>query len=63
MEDENVYVLSRRLKLARNAFKASFEVLIMRSQYFRDITEQGVDISMHMSFIVEQGNESVLSQT
>lgn len=63
MEDESVDVVARRLKLARSAFKESLEVLSMRAQYFRDITEQRVEIQRKMYFLLEQGNDAVFSKT
>lgn len=35
----------------------------MRSQYSRDITDQGTDIARQMSFRIEQGQDSVLSKS
>lgn len=35
----------------------------MRAQYFRDITENGIEEARHMAFLVEQGNDAVHSPT
>ena len=40
-QTEDVPSLARKLALAENAMKAALEVLSMRAQYFREITEQG----------------------
>lgn len=53
----------RMLALAEDAFKASLEVLSMRAQYFRDITEQGMETARQMSFLVEQGHDAVFSES
>lgn len=34
----------------------------MRDQYFRDITEQGIEEARHISFLVEIGNKAVHSE-
>lgn len=34
--------------LSKGSFNVYFEVLSMRAQSFRDITEQGIDVSMHL---------------
>ena len=35
----------------------------MRAQYFRDITEQGVETARQMSFLVEQGHDAVFAES
>lgn len=59
----DVEQFGRLLALAEDAFKATLEVLSMRAQYFRDITEQGMDTARQMSFLVEQGHDAVFSNS
>lgn len=42
------------LSLAEGLFMATFDVLSMRSQYFRYIIEQEMDSSRQMHFLVDQ---------
>ena len=60
---EDVPSLARKLALAEKAMKAALEVLSMRAQYFREITEQGVEAARQMSFLVEQGHDAVFSES
>lgn len=62
-ESGTVEDVARRLVLAERAMKAVKEVLLMRAQYFRDITEQGVEMARQMAFLVEQGNDAVFSDS
>lgn len=62
-EDNSMDVLTRRLALAEQALKASLEVLLMRAQYFRDITDHGIDEARQMAFLVEQGHDAVHSSS
>lgn len=62
MESSTMEDVARRLILAEKAMKAVREVLLMRAQYFRDITEQGVEMARQMAFLVEQGNDAVFSE-
>ena len=55
--------IGRRLALAEGSFKAVSEVASMRAQYFRDITEQGVEMARQMPFMVEQGHDAVFSES
>lgn len=55
--------LGRKLALAEEAIGAVYEVASMRAQYFRDITDQGVEIARQMSFLVEQGHDAVFSES
>lgn len=55
--------LVRRLALAESSFKAALEVLSMRAQYFRDITENGLEQARQMAFLVEQGHDAVHSES
>lgn len=55
--------MGRKLRLAKTAMKASLEVISMRAQYFRDITEQGVEAERQMAFLVEHGHDSVFSES
>ena len=55
--------MGRQLKLAQKSLKASLEMLSMRAQYFRDITDQGVETARQMSFLVEQGYDAVFSES
>lgn len=55
--------LVRRLALAESSFKAALEVLSMRAQYFRDITENGIEQARQMAFLVEQGHDAVHSES
>lgn len=52
---------ARHLALADDFLQASLEVLSMRSQYFRDITENGIEEARQMAFLVEQGSDAVHS--
>lgn len=52
----------RLLVLAKDLFHAALEILYMRAQYFRDITEQGMDTARKMFFLIEQGHEAVFSE-
>ena len=60
---EDVPSMARKLALAETSMRAGLEVLSMRAQYFRDITEQGVEAARQMSFLVEQGHDAVFSQS
>ena len=60
---EDVPSMARKLALAEKSMRAALEVLSMRAQYFRDITEQGVEAARQMSFLVEQGHDAVFSQS
>lgn len=62
-QDGDTEDLGRRLTLAQQSFAAALEVLSMRAQYFRDITEQGVEAARQMSFLVEQGHDAVFSES
>lgn len=55
--------MMRRLVLAEDSLKAALEVMAMRTQYFKNRTEQGVDIAMQMSFLVEQNQDAVFSES
>lgn len=55
--------LTRKLVLAEKALRAAFEVVSMRAQYFRDITEHGIEMARQMSFLVEQGHDAVFSES
>lgn len=55
--------VGRWLKLSHKAMKASLDVLPMRDQYFRYVTEQGVDTAIQKSFHVYQGHEAVFSES
>lgn len=61
--DGTIEDLTRKLVMAEDAFKGVLEVVSMRAQYFRHITEQGVEIARQMSFLVEQGNDAVFSKS
>lgn len=41
------------IDIAKNGAKAVFEVLTMRGQYFKDVTEQGPEIAKQMAYLVE----------
>lgn len=62
-QEGSIEDLGRRLSLAQQSFKAALEVLSMRAQYFRDVTDQGVEIARQMSFLVEQGHDPVFSES
>lgn len=62
-QSDNVPSMARKLALAERALKAALEVLSMRAQYFREITEQGVEAARQMSFLVEQGHDAVFSES
>ena len=55
--------LTRKLAMAEDASNGMIEVVSMRAQYFRDITEQGVESARQMSFFVEKGNDAVFSKS
>lgn len=55
--------LDHHLKLDANPFKAALKVMNMRAQYFRVVTEQGVEIARQMSLLVEQGHDPVFSNS
>lgn len=57
----NVAECGRHLAMAEEFLQASLEVLSMRAQYFRDITENGIEEARQMAFLVEQGNDAVHS--
>lgn len=61
--DGTVEDMGRRLRMAEDSVKAVVEVLLMRAQYFRDITEQGIEEARQMSFLVEQGHDAVFSES
>ena len=61
--DRTIEDLTRKLALAKEAFKAVLEVTSMRAQYFRDLTEQRVEIARQLSFLVEQGHDAVFSES
>lgn len=50
------------IEIVKNRAKAVFEVLTMRGQYFRDMTEQGPEIAKKMAYLVEQGHDAVFSE-
>lgn len=54
---------ARRLVMSEQFLQAGLEVLSMRAQYFRDITENGIEEARQMAFLVEQGNDAVHSET
>lgn len=56
---EDVPSLARNLVLREKAIKAGLEVFSMTAQFFRDITEQGVDVARQMYFLVEHGRDDV----
>lgn len=51
------------LKLAETSVKAVLEVLSMPVQYFRDITEEGVEAERKMACLVEQGQDCASSKS
>lgn len=55
----DIDVITRRLDLAEESLKPALEVLLMRAQYFRDITEHGLEEARQMAFLVEQDNDAV----
>lgn len=55
--------MGRKMKLAETAVEAVVEVLRMRAQYFRDVTEQGMEMARQMAFLVEQGHDAVFSES
>ena len=60
--DGNTAELFYRLALAENAMRASRKMLAMRAQYFKDVTEHGVEMARQMSYLVEQSNDAVFSE-
>ena len=61
--DGTIEDLTRKLAIDEDYFKGVLEVVSMRDQYIRDITEQGVEIARQMSSLVEQGNDAVFSKS
>lgn len=55
--------ITGRLGLAEKSLRTALEVLSMRAQYFRDITEQGVEAGRQLAYLVEQGHEAVFSES
>lgn len=51
-KDESLEYMRRRLDLAETSIKAGLEVLLMRAQYFRDVTEQGMEEARKTHFHV-----------
>ena len=62
-QSEDVPSMARKLALAEKSIRAALEVLCMRAQYFRDITDQGVEAARQMAFLVEQGHDAVFSDS
>ena len=62
-QTEDVPSLARKLALAGKVVKAASEVMSMRVQYFREITEQGVEAARQISFLVEQVHDAVFSES
>ncbi|PXF40470.1 hypothetical protein BWQ96_09819 [Gracilariopsis chorda] len=60
---DDLDTITRRLALVETSLKASLEVLLMRAQYFRDITEKGMEEAKQMAFVVEQGHDAVHSES
>ncbi|PXF49273.1 hypothetical protein BWQ96_00847 [Gracilariopsis chorda] len=60
---DDLDTITRRLALVETSLKASLEVLLMRAQYFRDITENGMEEAKQMAFLVEQGHNAVHSES
>lgn len=56
-------VRARCLILAGKSLKAALQVLSMRAQYFRDITDHGIEGTRQMEFLVEQGHVAVHSES
>lgn len=61
--DGTIEDMGRRLGLEEKSFKAAIKVASRRSQYFRDIIDQGVEVARQISFLVEQGHDAVLSES
>lgn len=56
-------MILRHLSLAETALNAELEVLLMRLQYFHDITDHRMEESNKMSFLVEQVHDAVHSES
>lgn len=54
----NVAEMGRLLRMVQDSFKADLDVILMRDEYFRDITDQGVEAAQKMAFLVEQGHSA-----
>lgn len=55
--------MTRKLALAVKSFRLAFEVMFMRVQYFRDITDQRVEAASQMAFLVEQEHDTVFFES
>lgn len=53
----------RMMALAEIYLKNTIEVLSIRSQYFRDIIYQGVEMARSMAFILEKGHDVAFSES
>lgn len=62
-QDGGAADLRRRLSLAESSFKAALDVMSMRAQHFRDVMKGGVEIIRQISFLVDQGHDSVFSES
>lgn len=62
-QSEDVSSMARKLALAEKSIRAALEVLSMRAQYFRYITDRGVEAARQMDFLVEQGHDAVFSDS
>lgn len=55
--------MGRFLALDDLSNKATLEVLGMRAQYFRDITEHSMETAWKVAFLLEQGKDDVFSES
>ncbi|PXF42119.1 hypothetical protein BWQ96_08151 [Gracilariopsis chorda] len=60
---DDLDTITRLLALVETSLKAYLELLLMRAQYFRDITEHGMEEAKQMAFLVEQGHDAVHSES
>lgn len=61
--DGDTAKMAFRLAIVVEALKANREELKMRAQYLKDITEQVIEVARQMSFLVEQSQYAVFSES
>lgn len=54
--------LTRRLSLSETVLKAARKFLLMRAQYFKEVTGHGVEMARQMSYLVDYGNDAMFSE-
>lgn len=59
----HVESIRRKQKIKKTAMKEALEFLVIGALYFSDITEKGVEIVKIMTFLGDQGLDSVFSES